>query len=78
MSSETERKYKAFVTPALAGYVATVIGVYMIIWNNLSTRVWLEAVTIAIPGGCYSSQNIREIGKKSLKYTKIAFPEDLR
>jgi hypothetical protein len=43
MSSETKRKYKAFIAPALAGYVATVIGVFMLNYNNLSTRVLLEA-----------------------------------
>jgi hypothetical protein len=44
LSSETKRKYKEFITPALAGYIATVIGVFMLNWNNaLSPRVLVEA-----------------------------------
>lgn len=44
MSSESKQKYKRLIVPALAGYIATVIGVFIVNWNAVSARVLAEAL----------------------------------
>lgn len=48
ISTESKQKWKSFYVPALAAYLATVIGIFMINWKNLSGDIVGEALITSI------------------------------
>jgi hypothetical protein len=48
LTSETKRKIKSLLIPALAGYIATIIGIVMINWQNLSIMILGEGLIASI------------------------------
>jgi hypothetical protein len=48
ITTESKKKLKSFFIPALAGYIATILGIVMINWQTLSMLIIIEGLIASL------------------------------